>query len=183
MARLTSFLGRLILFLAIFIAVGAVLFTVQTLWHPFDALIAFVNQDIDKVGSTLSREAIGGISFGALALFLVMLIVPIVIRGVNTRQFLVSFFRGLLASVVYMVTDLVYTRLEQFGRFYLVLAIVGSIILTFILVEVITKAGKQHDEVSIRTDLMASISSGIALGLIIKLSTYGLQYLKPLAGL
>lgn len=178
MARFTQFVGQLFWFIIIMVAIACVVFTVQTIWHPFNALIAFINQDVDKVNSTLTGEVVGGISFAALLLFLVLLLIPLLIRGVNNKQFITGFLRGILASAVYLVTDYFYSSMEKLGRFWLVLAILFSIVVTFVLVELITRAGKKKDEVSVRTDLTSSISSGLAFGLIIKLVTYGLANLQ-----
>lgn len=180
MARLTQFVGNLIRILLIMAGVIGVVFTVQTLWHPFTPLIDFINQDVDKVNGTLTSELVGGISIAALGLFLVLLLIPLLIRGVDNKQFITGFLRGILASAVYLVTDLFYSSMEKMGRFWLVLAILFSIIVTFILVELITRAGKKKDEVSVRTDLTSSISSGLAFGLIIKLAAYGWDHLRPI---
>ena len=167
MARLTDFLRRLIRFAFILVALASILFTIQTLWHVFDPLIAYVDQDVDLAGATLSAQILAGVSVAALALFLVFLIIAIAHRGVNNHQFVISFLRNILSSAVFLVSDWAFTSLQKMGRFYLILALVSTLVVTIILIEMITKASKRKEEVSVRTDLLASIVAGLAFGLIL----------------
>jgi len=99
------------------------------------------------------------------------MLVPLAMRGVNNRQFLGSFSRGILASVVFVVSDWLYGQLELLGRFWLVLGLGLTVVVTVVLIELITRAGKAQDEVNTRTDLMASVTSGLAFALLLKLGT------------
>lgn len=172
MAGITSLLRSIVRFLVLLIFLGAILAGVQILWHPFDEAIAFVNQDIGAAGATLSSQVVAGVSLGALALFLLLMLVPLLVRGVDNKQFLGSLFRGVLASAVFLCSDWLYGQLEQRGRIWLVVGILSSVIVTFFLIEIITRAGKAKQQVSNRTDLLASITSGLAFSLLLKTGTY-----------
>lgn len=172
MARFTPLLRSLITFFFVLAVVGAVAWGVQTIWHPLDPVIHYVDQDVGAVGATLSNQLVAGVSLASLVLFVILLFVPLAMRGVNNRQFLGSFSRGILSSVVFLLSDWLYGELEHAGRFWLVVGIVLSVVVTFVLIELITRAGKAKDEVGTRTDLLASITSGLAFALLLKLGTY-----------
>jgi len=183
MARFTPLLRRIIGFLFILVVLGALAWGVQMIWHPLDPVIKYVDQDVGAVGATLSNQAVAGVSLASLVLFIILLLIPLAMRGVNNRQFLGSFLRGLLASVVYVVADWLYGELEKVGRFWLIVGLLLSVIVTVVLIELITRAGKAKDEVGTRTDLMASITSGLAFALLTNVGLYAWSYVqKVLAG-
>jgi hypothetical protein len=155
-----------------------VLWGVQSLWHPLDPVIRYVNQDVGAVGATLSNQMVAGISLASLVLFIILLLVPLAMRGVNNRQFLGSFTRGILSSVVFLFSNWLYSQLESLGRFWLVVGIVLMVIVTVVLIELITRAGRERDEVNTRTDLMASITSGLAFSLLLNLGGYAWSYIE-----
>ena len=178
MARFTPLLRRIIGFLFVLVVLGTLAWGVQMIWHPLDPLIKYVDQDVGVAGATLSNKVIAGVSLASLLLFIILLLIPLAMRGVNNRQFLGSFLRGLLASVVYLVSDWLYGELEKLGRFWLVVGLALTVVLTVVLIELITRAGRERDEVSTRTDLMASITSGLAFALLTNLGLYAWEYVQ-----
>lgn len=178
MARFTPLLRNVLGFLFLLVVAGAVIWAVQALWHPLDPVIAYLNQDLNLAGATLSKELVAGVSLASLVLFLILMLIPLAMRGVNNRQFLGSFFRGVLASVVFVVSSWLYDLLEHYGRFWLVVGLLVTVIVTVVLIEMITRAGRVKDEVNTRSDLMASITSGLAFGLLANLGTVVWTYLK-----
>lgn len=182
MNTLKTFLLR-IFYLTVFTALTVgILALVQELWHPFDSLIAYLNQDISAATSTLKSEALAGISFGALAVFLVLLVIPVLHPGVNTKGFFTAMIRGLLAAGVYVATDYFFTQMEVLGRFYLLAAMAASIVVTFILVEIIVLTGRRSEQKATRTDITASIVSGLAFSMIVKLASSGWSALLGMLG-
>ena len=182
MARFTPLLRRILGFLFILTVLGALTWGVQMIWHPLDPVIAYVNQDLGAAGATLSQQAVAGISFASLVLFLILMLIPLALRGVNNKQFLGSFFRGILASLVFLVSDWLYGQLESLGRFWLLVGLGLTVIVTVVLIELITRAGREKHEVETRTDLMASVTSGLAFALLLKLATYAWDAAKATLG-
>jgi len=178
MARLTPLIRNVFSFLLILVVLGTLAWGVQMIWHPLDPLIAYVDQDVGAVGATLSSQMVAGVSLASLVLFVIFLLIPLAMRGVNNKQFLGSFFRGILASVVYLVSDWLYGELEKIGRFWLLVGLALTVIVTLILIEMITRAGKVKDEIETRTDLMASITSGLAFALLTNLGGYAWTYIQ-----
>lgn len=159
-------------FLFILVVLGTIAWGVQMIWHPLDPFIAYVNQDVGAVGATLSSQMVAGVSLASLVLFIIFLMIPLAIRGVNNRQFLGSFTRGVLSSGVFLLSDWIYGELGKLGRFWLLVGIVLMIVVTVVLIELITRAGRESDEVNTRTDLMASITSGLAFSLLLNMGLY-----------
>jgi hypothetical protein len=180
MAQLREFLRKLIVFTIILIIIGLILYGIQYLFHPFNGLIDYINQDISIANTTLSSQAIGGISLATLIPVLFLLIFPLFHRGVNNKQYFTSFWRSTLATIIFVATEYLYKKMEEFGRFYLFLSVVGVIFGTFILVEIFTKLDKKENEVSVRTDIIAAIVSGLVFGLVVKLATYGLENISKI---
>jgi hypothetical protein len=182
MARFTPLLRRVLGFLFILVVLGVVVWGVQMIWHPLDPIIKYVDQDVGAVGATLSTQAVAGVSMASLVLFAILMIIPLSMRGVDNKQFLGSFTRGILASGVYLFTDWLYAQLERSGRFWLLVGMLTTVIVTVVFVELITRAGKRQDEVNARTDLMASVTSGLAFALIANLAEYAWSYVQKVIG-
>lgn len=178
MARFTPLLRRVLGFLFVLVVLVTLGWGIQNLWHPLDPFIRYVNQDVGAVGATLSNQMVAGVSLASLVLFLILMLVPLAIRGVNNRQFLGSFSRGILSSGVFLVSNYIYSELETWGRFWLLAGIVLMIVVTVVLIELITRAGKEQNEVNTRTDLMASITSGLAFSLLLNMGTYAWGYIQ-----
>lgn len=172
MARFTPLLRRVLGFLFLVVVLGTLGWGVQMIWHPLDPFIEYVNQDVGAVGATLSNQMVAGVSLASLVLFLIFMLIPLALRGVNNGQFLGSFTRGILSSAVFLVSNWIYGELETLGRFWLLVGILLMIVVTVVLIELITRAGKEKDEVNTRTDLMASITSGLAFSLLLNMGTY-----------
>jgi len=178
MARFTPLLRRVLSFLFILIVLGAIAWGVQAIWHPLDPVIAYVDQDVGAVGATLSSQTVAGVSLASLVLFFILMIIPLAMRGVDNKQFMGSFVRGILASAVYILTDWLYAVLEKAGRFWLLVGLGTTVVVTIVLIELITRAGKRQHEVNTRSDLLASITSGLAFALLANLGGYAWHYIQ-----
>jgi hypothetical protein len=181
MKRAVTFLLKVILFGVGLLAVLGILALVQLLFHPFDSLIAAVNEKLAFVDGKLSNQAVAGISFGSLALVGVLALSPLLVRGVKARQYFSSFMRSTLAAAIYFFSDIFYRWVETYGRFYLVFSLLFMVILTFVLVEAVARMVRAEEESSVRTDLLAAIVSGLAFGIAVKLVAFGIAFLPKLA--
>lgn len=177
MSSLKIFLSRILALVLISLLVVIGLVIIQQIWGTFTPLIDYLNQDLQAVDSTLGAELVAGISLGGLVVFLILLLIPILTPGVNTKNFLSAFFRGLLASAVFLATNYFYARMEELGRFYLLASMALAIVVTFVLIEIIALSGRKEDQKAVRTDLSASIASGLAFGLILELVGFALKNL------
>jgi len=181
--RLTSFLRGLGWTVAVVsIAVG-VLALVQAVWHPFDSLLDEATRDLLKVDSTLTKDSMGGVSIGSFVLVAFVAAASLLGRGVRKRQYALSFWRGLLSSAIFLASDKLYRVVLSMGLFYFSATILLFLAATIILVEVVSRAGKIETEKETRTELLASIVSGLVFGLIVQFGEYAISVVKAQLGL
>lgn len=181
-ARVVAFL-RVLGWIVVAIAVVAgLLFLVQAFFHPFDNLLGTLVDDLATVDSALSRNAIGGISIGSFALVLVVAAVPLLSKGVRRRQYALSYWRGILSSVIFLASDGLYQFVRGMGMLYFSATILLFLAATIILVEVVSRAGKEAES-DTRTELLASIVSGLSFGLIVQFGQYLLGWLRSVSGI
>jgi len=177
-SRFARYLRRLLKTAIVLAALAAVLAGVQLFFHPFDALIAKARDFADAFDSRLSREAFNGITLGSLGLIIAICIFPIFLRKIDEKAYGRSLWRGLVSAAVFYLSNELYRLATRLGRIQFMLAMLGVIIVSGIVVEAVSLAVKEEEERSFRTDIVASISSGLLFGVLVKLGEYGLAYLK-----
>jgi hypothetical protein len=173
--RLISYIRAMGWILAGIILVGGILALVQIFYHPFDLIIDEAQWGLAQADKTLKAETITGVSIGSLALVLVVAAIPFFKRGVRKRQFAISFWRGLLSSAIFLGTDKLYRYMQTQGILYFSATLALFVAATIILVEVVSRAGKYETESDTRTELLASIVSGLVFGLIVQAGEYLLK--------
>ncbi|MEI6875068.1 MAG: hypothetical protein WCL50_08045 [Spirochaetota bacterium] len=180
--RLTSFLRGLgWTIAALSIAAGMFAFA-QAIWHPFDLVIEKADANLAVVDQTLSKDAMGGISIGSFALVAVIAAVPLFRKGVRRGQYALSFWRGLLSSAIFLASDKLYRIVLAKGAFYFSATMLLFLAVTIILVEIVSRAGKVEKESDTRTELLASIVSGLVFGLLVQFGEYAISLIPRLLG-
>jgi len=168
--RLVAFLRVLGWALAGSAAALGIAAALQLAFHPFDALIESVRLGLGEADSALQGEVFAGISAGVIVLVVAAAALPLVERGVKKKQYGLSFWRGLLSSAVFLGTDRLYRFAQGLGRLYLVSTLALVFAATAILVELVSRIGKAEGESDRRTELLASIVSALAFGLLARLA-------------
>lgn len=176
--RATRFIIRVLKVTLVLVLIGLVLYAIQYFFHAFDSQIAVVNSYISKINGTLSEQAISGISLGTLALVIAATFIPFFMKGIHKKTYWKSLGRGLVSALVFFISTSIYEYAEKISRFYLLLAIIGVIVITFVLIEALSLSMRDEEEVAFRTDIFASIVSGLLFGVLLKLAMIGIQYLK-----
>lgn len=180
--RLKAYLRGLGWFLAIIALVIGILAFAQILFHPFDAIVESAEEGLAIADKTLSNDSIAGISLGTLVLVGIIAVLPLLKRGVRRKQYGLSFWRGLLSSVIFLATDRLYSYVQGLGVLYLSATLALFIAATIILVEIVSRLGDQENESDLRTELLASIVSGLVFGLIVQLAQYGMKAIGGMLG-
>jgi hypothetical protein len=164
-----QFLRRvLIVALVLFIITGSMVI-VQLMFQPFDPLIAKATEIIAEANGVANTNLITGISIGMLLLAVVASVLPLLSRKINRRQYLVAAQRGVVAALVFFFSQMLYDWAENLSRFWLIVSIVGVVVLTFVVIETLALLMRKDEEVAFRTDIIASIASGLVAGIVIKL--------------
>ncbi len=183
MQRLIAFLRFLGWAVVVIAVVAGLLFFVQATWHPFDSLLGQLTTDLSEVDSALSQNAIGGISLGSFAMVLVVAAVPLLGKGVRRRQYALSYWRGLLSSAIFLASDSMYQFVRSKGVLYFSATILIFLAGTIVLVEVVSRVGHRETESDTRTELLASIVSGLSFGLIVQFGQFLLAWAKTYFGM
>ncbi len=174
-SRLAAYIRGLGWAVAAAAVVVGVLSLVQLYFHPFDLVLEKADASLAAMDSALTKEQFAGVSIGSLALVAAVSAVPLLKRGVRRRQYVVSFWRGLLSSAIFLGSDKLYRYVQGLGMLYFSATIALFVAVTIVLVEIISRLGRLEDEADTRTELIASIVSGLVFGLVIQLGEYGLR--------
>ncbi len=166
------FLGWVIAAAALAIGLLAL---VQILFHPFDTLLATVEGELSVADTTLQANTVAGISLGTIVLVAVVSALPLLRKGVRRRQYGLSFWRGLLSSAIFLATDRLYRYVQELGLLYFSATLALFIAATIVLVEIVSRVGKAEAESDTRTELLASIVSGLVFGLLVQLAGHFLR--------
>jgi len=167
--RVSRFLRSVLSFFLVLGAAAGIVAFIQSRWHIFDSALAFLESEIARLNGLLETELLTGISLGLLALVAVVIVVPLLMPKVNRKQFITATQRGIIASLVFFLSQLLYTWAEGYSKFWLIVSMIGIIILVFILIETLSLMMRQDEEVAFRTDLLASFTSGLGASIVIKL--------------
>ncbi len=167
--RATRFLNNVLIVSLVIVCAIVILAAVENVFHPFTPWLQGVKDWLVNAERTLNKTALMGISFGMVVLTLGACLGPIFLPRVNKQQYRTNTVRGVIASVVFFFTQLMYDWAENFGKLHLIGAMVAAIVVTMIVIEFLSLLTRVDEEVSLRTDLLASVASGLASGIVIKL--------------
>jgi hypothetical protein len=176
--RVRKFLFRLLIVFVVLFVIAGILYLVQMFFHSFDSQLIIINKWIDYVNKAGSYTLIAGVTLGSIIFILAAGMFPLILRGINRKNYWISIQKGLISSFVFYISQIFYKYAENLGRIYFYLAILAIIIITLILIEIITLSMKEEKEEELRTDLIAAISSGLIFGILIRLIETGLHEIK-----
>jgi Na+/proline symporter len=179
--RLGQFLVKVARVLLILCAMLLILGYLQFEYKLFDTQLAAIMDFIASVDARVSGEVLTGLSLGTLGFVLLASILPVFSRKIHRRSYLKAMQRGILSAFVFFVSTAFYNWAETLTSFYLIVSIVAVIIVTLILIEALSLAMREEEEVSFRTDIVASITSGLLFGVLLKLAGIGIDMIKHLA--
>jgi len=155
-----------------------VLYGLQSAFHLFDETIAKCLSYAEELDASLSHEAFAGISIGSLVLILVICLFPFLLRRIDEAAYLRGLVRGLIAAAVFFLSSKLFELAVGENRVYFLLATLGVIILTLIVVEGLSLAVREEEERSFRTDVTASIASGLLFGVLVKIVEFAFEWAK-----
>ena len=143
---------------------------IQILFHPFNSILATAEKSLAFADKTLEYDAVAGISIGTIILVAVIAAMPLFKKGVRRRQYGLSFWRGLLSAAIFFATDRLYRYVQGLSILYFSATLALFIVATIVLVEIVSRAGRREEESDTRTELLASIVSGLVFGLLLQLA-------------
>jgi hypothetical protein len=173
-SRFARYLKRLLAAALVLCLLGLALAAVQALFHPFDELIAKGLAYIDDLDAKLSREAFNGITIGSLVLILALCFFPIFLTKIDERAYARGLWRGVISAAVFYLSTELFAVATAIGRVHFLLSVLAVVVVCAIVVEGVSLAVREEEEKSFRTDVIASIASGLLFGVLVKLAEYGL---------
>jgi hypothetical protein len=180
--RVKTFLSSLVKAL-IFLLLGAALFALlQMTVHPFDPAVQKIDATLASLDKTLSSTIITGVSISSLVVIIAVFGISLAGNGVHKRQYIVSFWRGILSSAVFLLSDSFYRFIRTQGKLYYSISLLTFVVGIFILVEIISRWGKVSEERNRRTELLASIAAGLSFAVLVQIGEYLIQQLQRLTG-
>jgi hypothetical protein len=168
--RAARFLRRVVIIAVAAAAVLGALVAVQLLFNPFGSQLSQAREWMKQGDSLAKRQLMQGLSFGMIALAILVGLIPLVMKGVNRKQYLVATQRAIIASVILFGTQALFGWAEKLGDFYLILIMAGVVVVAFVLIETLSLLMDEDKEVAFRTDMLACISSSLIAGIILKLA-------------
>lgn len=167
--RLGSFLSGLTRTLILVSIIAAVVAFVQAVSHPIDQeVLRKAKGQFSALDRTLSSNLVAGVSLGTVVVVLIVAAVAALGRGVHRRQYAVSFWRGLLSSAIFLLSDTFYRLIQDLGQLYYVASIALFVAITLVLVEILARWGNAAEERERRTEFLASIVSGLCFALVVQ---------------
>lgn len=176
--RLGNYLRRLFEVVGALAIIALVLMAVQRIYHPFDAVIARIDAFAADLDARMSQEAFKGITLGSLGLILALCVFPVFLSKIDEKSYFRSLWRGLIAAVVFYLSNELFSLSSKLGRIHFIVSMLAVIVITAVVVEGVSLAVREEDEKSFRTDIVASIASGLLFGVLVKLAGYGIELLK-----
>ncbi|MCA1950074.1 MAG: hypothetical protein LDL24_05860 [Treponema sp.] len=166
--RLERFLSQLMLFCIAVMLIVSVLAFIQATLHPLDPVVSKAEVTLTILDKTLSSSLFSGVSLGTIVVILSILALSMAGRGVHRRQYMVSYWRGILSSGIFFLSDAFYRYVRSRGLLYYSASLALFIAVMLILVEIISRWGSASEERDRRTELLASIVSGLSFGLLVQ---------------
>ncbi len=158
--------------------VFGLLWVLNRQFGAFDTEISKTKTLVAKIDSQLSQTAMAGITFGSILVTGALFLVPLLRKSVRKKTYLVSLWRGIIAALAYILASKFYEWAESKGNFTVIIATVGFVAVTFLVIEAVVLVLGDQDESGLRTELTASIASGAVLGIILKLGAALVQFLQ-----
>lgn len=158
---------KVVLLLIIF---AGVLFGLQYYFHMLDKPFKQIHQYIAKANNIVYKDMFWGISTGTVFFIAILIILPVLMRKINTRSYFKNLYQGIVSSFIFFISQVIYAYFAKISKFYLLIAIIGIVIITLILIRIV--AGmykKEEDQVEFRTSYVASITAGLIFSVLLQL--------------
>lgn len=167
--RLLEFYGSVLTVLVILVATVGILWLLYRQFGLFDKEIGGLIDLGKSIEGGFQTRLVSGITIGSILIVLSFLLIPIFSGHINRKAFFTSIWRGLLSAATYLVASKIYDVALKKGHLALVITNIIFVFVTFVLIETIIILISDTDEKGLRTELTASIASGILFGILVQL--------------
>jgi hypothetical protein len=152
------------------IALVVIVYSLQYFFHFLDVPLKYLNNYLAAANGIVFKEMAWGISVGTILFIGILIVLPILMRNINTRSYFKNLYNGILSSFIFFISQLIYKFCEKISKFYLLLSIAGVSLITLILIQIVAGMYKKKEEqIEFRTQYIASITAGLIFGILLQL--------------
>lgn len=171
---------KFIVFLLSVLLLGMIIYGLQYYYQIFDMkYLGEINEELTLINKIINNEIITGISMGTLLFIVMLLIIPIFAKDINTKSYFKNIKQGVVSSFIFYLSQLINTQLEKIDQVYLLISIIATIIITIILVQIGAKIFRDKEEAEeFRTGYIASITAGLVFSALLQMLILGINFLK-----
>jgi hypothetical protein len=170
MKKAGSYILKLLLSVLILGIILFILYYINKSFHIFDAPIDQLQDQLKSINRVFLNNIIAGISVGTVLLLVFIFVFPLMTKKINTRVYIQNIILGVISSFVFFVSQLIFQYFEKYGKFYMVISIASTIIITIIIVEIMSLSFKSDKkEIEFRTSVLGCIASGLIFGIVLNI--------------
>ena len=175
MAKNSKF-GKFLIVLLLLVVMIGILWGLQYYVHIFNKPLKMFNTYIFKANHIMYKDMFWGISTGTLLFIALLIVLPVLMRKINTRSYFKNLFQGVISSFIFFISQMIYQICERISKFYLLMTLIGIVLITLILIRIVAGMYKKEtDQVEFRTSFVASITAGLIFSVLLQLiSLWGL---------
>lgn len=175
----SSSLKRFFKVVLVLIILSGAVYGMQYYFHILNTPLKQCNHYIATANNIVYKDMFWGISTGTIFFIAILIILPILMRKINTRSYFKNLFQGVISSLIFFISQNIYSYFEKISKFYLLVAIIGVAIITLVLIKIV--AGmykKEEDQVEFRTAYVASITAGLIFSVLLQLVSLWAHWAK-----
>jgi hypothetical protein len=164
---------KIVKFILTIIIFGVILFALYFINNIFKIINIPVNQiefKLIEVNNLFFIQIAAGVTVGTILLLIFIFILPFFTKKINTKEYIKNIILGVIASFVFFLSNTVYQYFEKFGKFYVLIAITVTVIVSFLIIELMTMTfNSEKKGIEFRTAVLGCIASGLIFGIVLNL--------------
>ncbi len=170
---------KFICFLLLILFLCSILYGLQSYFHIFDEPLRQMTENLAFLNNFINNQIITGISVGTALFILMLLVIPIFAKDINTKSYFKNIKQGVVSSFIFYLSQLINAYFEKIGQVYLVISILATIIITIVLIQIGANMFRnKEDAMEFRTGYIASITAGLVFSVLLQIMMIGIDFLK-----
>jgi hypothetical protein len=178
MGKSSPFKKFLKVFILLVILAGA-LYGAEYHFHILHKPFKIFNAYLAQANSVAYKDMFWGISTGTVFVIAILIILPVLMRNINTRSYFKNLYQGIISSLIFFISQTIYQYCAKISKFYLLVAIIGIAVITLILIRIVAAMYKQKtDKMEFRTAYIASITAGLIFSVLLQVISLWINWAR-----
>ena len=173
-----SFIKRFFITVIILFVIAAAAYLLQRFYGIFDKPVQDLQNYLAMADKMVLDQWITGISVGTIIGVMLLLVIPIFTKNIDTRAYFKNIYQGIISSFIFYISNIAYNFIEKINKIYLFLSIVVVVIITFILIQITARMFKNDNGVEFRTGIVSGVTAGLIFGVLLKLIWIGVDLIR-----